>query len=243
MRPALHSLLAFSLWTLCVGCAEQHLPTYPFMDASATQTALADRASAIHDVSAQGLLTLTRSDGQSVRLDAALAMAPPDCSRIRAWKFNQAIFDLTVCPRGVFLEGSSDPAHKDQIRAAGASAAKMARTWSLMAGGFFLSPDLVGTIDGKTIHFSKKDAEGVIVCDVNRATLTAERYRLIDPRGQTRFSLELEDYAQFDGSLWPQKITATADSGTVQIELHDVELNGGLPPAAFDPPPRAEKLP
>ena len=67
---------------------------------------LQDRGAGGEDGSqAASLLTLTRPDGQSVRLDAALVMSLPDHSvRLRAWKFNQAVFDLTLNPQGLWIE-------------------------------------------------------------------------------------------------------------------------------------------
>jgi len=37
-----------------------------------------------------GEVTLTRADGESVRFDTAVVLAPPERARVRAWKFGQA---------------------------------------------------------------------------------------------------------------------------------------------------------
>jgi hypothetical protein len=66
---------------------------------------------------------------------------------------------------------------------------------------------------------------------------------MLDDKGVTRFTLALDDYQQYGQVVWPTKLTAVSDSGTVEIELHDVEVNPELPAQAFVAPRRAEKLP
>jgi hypothetical protein len=53
----------------------------------------------------------------------------------------------------------------------------------------------------------------------------------------------LDHYEEFSGILWPRRIVAISEAGTVAVDLTDIELNGELPPLAFKPPKRAEKLP
>jgi outer membrane lipoprotein-sorting protein len=78
---------------------------------------------------------------------------------------------------------------------------------------------------------------------VDRPTLTPRKYSMLDERGRTRFTLSLEQYRQFGQVVWPTKLTAVSESGTVEIELRDVEINPELEETAFVPPRRAEKLP
>jgi hypothetical protein len=39
------------------------------------------------------------------------------------------------------------------------------------------------------------------------------------------------------------RLTAKSEGGTIAIDLKDPELNGDIPPNAFIPPKRAEKIP
>ena len=99
------------------GCAarrpvESNLPTYGRLDPAAALRMLAERSASVRSVSAQAGLTLTRADGQSVNLDGAVVMAPPGRVRLRAWKFNQAIFDLTLTPDGLWVLTPDDPARR-----------------------------------------------------------------------------------------------------------------------------------
>jgi outer membrane lipoprotein-sorting protein len=228
------------------GCVQHHenLPTYRWTDDAAALRILQDRARAVKTVSAASLLTLTRPDGQSVRLDAALVMSLPDHSvRLRAWKFNQAVFDLTLNRQGLWIEAPKDKQHREQMSPAGISAAQLARALSLFGGTVFQEPG-VRVIDGNgpTFQVQKRLDDGqTLTAQVDRATLTVRQYQMADVSGATRFSLTPGDYRNFNGIVWPTHLIARSEHGRIEAELRDVELNGALPPAAFVPPRRAEK--
>ncbi|HWE97283.1 MAG TPA: hypothetical protein VG269_25210 [Tepidisphaeraceae bacterium] len=238
-------LPTLSILFLAIGCAPaERLPTVQWTDARGALHALAERARAVHAASAECALTLTRPDGESVRLDGALAMKPPGFLRLRAWKFNQAIFDLTLTPEGLWVETPSDPQRRDKVLPASIDAGKMARAWALFSGGFFTSDDpVVHDTGGPRFRVERTIDDQRVVCDVDRATLTPRRYAVLDPGGATRFTLTADRYEDFHGIVWPVKLTAVSESGKIAIALHDVELNGELPPGAFTPPRRAQKVP
>jgi outer membrane lipoprotein-sorting protein len=228
---------------LLTGCTCENLPTYPHLTAIETQKHLSDQAHQLHTVSAEGTITLTKPDGQSIRFDGALVMQPPDQARLRAWKFGQAIFDLTFTDGAIWLVAPSDSSHREDIRRAGAGAGELARTFLSLLGGYFDSNDLIASEQGSTIRFSQRGADNItLACDVDRNTLTARRYMLSDSDGQVRFALILERYVMINSIPWPQRIVAVSDSGRVQVDLRNIEINTDLAPAAFKPPKRAEKL-
>jgi outer membrane lipoprotein-sorting protein len=220
------------------------LPTYPRLSDAESLRVLAERAHAVRTVSGEGLLTLTRPDGESVRLDAVTVSAPPDKVRLRAWKFGQAVFDLTLNDTGVYLITPEDSSHKQQIQSAGVSAAQLARTWSLLSGGYFDGPGLTVSSTGNDDLRLRRQVDGqTVLCDVDRPTLTPRRYTLVDPQGRKRFTLTLDRYTLINGIPWPRRTTAVSDTGTIVVDLRSVDLNTDLPPGAFKPPRRAEKLP
>jgi hypothetical protein len=235
------------LLSVAGGCGthvKENIPTYPLTDAASSLRLVAEHASQVYSLTGEGLITLTRPDGESVRLDAAMAMQPPQRARIRAWKFGRAVFDLTVTPEGVWAVIPEDPKRKEQITSAGVSAAKLARTWSVLSGGFFESAGLKAETRGsKLVVRCETPDEPLVICEVDRPTLTPRKYSMLDDKGVTRFTLSLEQYRQFGSVVWPTKLAAVSDSGTVEIELRDVDINPQLEPAAFVPPRRAEKLP
>jgi hypothetical protein len=226
------------------GCAPvEKIPTYPAMPAQQMLETLHQRTSAIQTVSAPGSLRMTRRNGDSVILDVALALSPPKRARIRAWKFGQAIFDLTVNPDGVFLVAPPESSRREQIAAAGTSASAMIRSWlELLTGA--LDGAQVQQDDPKQIVVSQQRGDGTtLICTIDRPTITARSYKLLDDHGQQRFTMELSRYIEAGSQVWPTRIIAISNDGTMQLDMREVEINGEQAAEAFRPPARAEKLP
>jgi hypothetical protein len=232
-----------------LGCArhpkESSLPTHPWVDQKTALQTLSDRAKAVKTVQSEASITVTRPDtGDAVRLDAALALQPPDYARLRAWKIGQAIFDLTLNPQGAFVV--LPPEHRDDMLPAGKNASQFLRQWSTYLGEFFAQDGL--TFDdnrgGKRFTVSRKMGEGTLVCEVDRATLTPRVYRFKDEQGKTRFTLLLNNYREVSGQPFPTEVVAEGDGvGKFRVELVNVEINQEIAAKAFVPPRRAEKLP
>ena len=232
---------------LCAcGCAVEHedLPRFNWTDDQTALRILSQRAKSVRTVSAAALLTLTRPDGQSVRLDAALAMSLPDKSvRLQAWKFNQKVFDLTFTSNGLWVESGTSDAARKRSQPAKLSAASLARALSIIGGELFDGPG-VQVIDrggGQFLVRKPLDEGQTVLAYIDRSTLVVRQYRLIDSSGITRFKLMIQHYEDMHGVIWPTKLTAQSESGRIDLELRDVELNGQIPPNAFVPPPGAEK--
>lgn len=243
-------LIALSASVLLFGCAHppphEDLPTYSWSDDQTALNELSNRAHAVRTISAAALLTLTRPDGQSVRLDGALAISlPAKGVRLRAWKLGQAVFDLTLTPGGLWIETPKDAARHEQIAPASLSASQFIRTLTLFSGGAFERPG-ARVIDHGGPTFQVRNTlppEEILVATVNRSTLAVRQYQVIDAAGGSHFDLRLRDYHLFNGLAWPTRLIARSDSGTIDAQLRDVELNTELPPAAFLPPHGAEKAP
>jgi hypothetical protein len=244
LLPIRRALLPLVLAALSVGCApREHLPAYQWVDGPTALRELAARAQAVHTASAQCQITLTRSSGQSVRLDGAIVMQPPDHVRLRAWKLGQAVFDLTINPDGVWMVLPDDPQGKQRVLPAGANAAEMARTWALFTGGFFSASDAKIIDKGGPRFVVEQWIDGrKIDCEVERSTLTPRLYVLSDSSGIKHFTLNEQEYQVIGGIPWPARLIARSDNGTIDLKLQDVELNSELPPTAFVPPRRAQKM-
>ncbi len=228
---------------LLTGCKSENLPTYPRLSVEETRKHLSNEAHRLHTISSEGTITLIKPDNQSIRFDGALVMQPPDRARLRAWKFGQAIFDLTLTDGALWLVAPTDSSHRDDIRRAGAGAGELARTFSSLLGGYFDANDLIATEQRSTIRFSQRRPDNTtLTCDVDRHTLTPRRYTLLDPNQQPRFTLTLDRYTIINAIAWPQRVTAISDAGRIQVDLRNVEINADLAPAAFKPPKRAEKF-
>jgi outer membrane lipoprotein-sorting protein len=203
---------------------------------------LAERARAVKTVSGRADLTLTRPDGQTVQLDGAVVMEPPEKLRLRAWKFGQAVFDLTLTPDGLWVLAPRDAGRREKVLPASLSAAQFGREWAMLNGRFFLEPDLSASTEGKWLLVRRRLDDGrSVMCRVDRATLTPRRYEMRDPQNRLRFRFGLSDYRLFDGIPMATKLAARSGDGKIDIRLKEVELNGELAPNAFRPPRRAEK--
>ena len=217
------------LLALTGGCVspKSNVPAYTWADSNRPES-LCQRFTAVHTVSSEWALTLTRDNGDSVRLDGALAMKLPDSVRMRAWKMGQAVFDLTITPAGLWIESPPDPNRRGQILPASLNTAKMARAWSIVSGQFFCGDLTVVDVGGPCFRVERNIDGQHIVCQVDRATLTPERYSVIDSEGISRFTLSLDHYQIINGIVWPTRILAWSRGSRITIELKEAELNGEL---------------
>jgi hypothetical protein len=226
---------------LIAGCAGENLPKYPMMEPGPSLVAMRDRSSGIKDISGQGAVTLINPRGGSVRLNAAFVFAPPDRARVRAYKFGQAVLDLTVKPEGLWLFLPRRDAHENDIRTASGNTGRAIRQWLLLIAGESQGGD--ATAHGAKLLVTRKMDDGTTLqTEIDRSTLTARQYTLTDPNGIQRFRLTLDHYMQVQSTVWPGRIVAQGPMGKIIIEMRDVELNEA-PDGVFDPPVRAEKLP
>jgi hypothetical protein len=239
----MRSVLALGALISCLaGCATNPtstLPAYHWVD---TETALRDlrtRASSVTTLASECSITLKRSDGETVQFDGAMAMRNPGFLRLRAWKFNRAVFDLTLQPDGLWLMTLDDPARKEQVVPVTVRAADFMEQWSWFNGGMFESESLRASVNGDTLILTSVWKSGEVRCEVERSTLTPHRY-VYEAAGQT-FELTMDRYTQTNGVPWPLRLVANSATGEVIIEQRNVEINGPLPPNAFVPPGRAEK--
>ena len=240
--------LALPLALIALGCApHEPIPTYPPADPHASLQIIRDRWSQRESISGSGAITLDDAKaGGAARLDAAFVFAPPDRARVRAWKFGQAVLDLTVTGEATWLyvpRGGGDD-RAAQLRAASADAGRAVRDWLGLLFGELDAPGASVTASASKLLVTRPARDGALrlVCTIDRATLTPRRYELIDPlTGQRRFDLTLAQYRQAGPTVWPMQIVATSESGRIIVEMRDVRIDDA-PPDAFRPPARAERL-
>jgi hypothetical protein len=248
MRFATGYVSLFAMLLLAAGCAHrtENLPTYPWTDDQTALRNMAERASKLKSLNCSCILVLTRPDGQSIRLDGAIAMSIPDRRiRLRAWKFNQAVFDLTLTSDGTWIEMPNDPDRRTQVLPTSVSAQQLARAIALFGPDILNDPKLqVLDTGGDEFRFRRPAADGeMFVGRVQRATLVIRQYQLLGPSGHVRFTLDLKNYSDFGGGIvFPTEFLALNDGSRIDLTLLQVQINQPLPPRAFIPPRRAEKL-
>ena len=230
------------------GCAHRAtsrdaLPAASYQNDAEAFQILRQRAAAVKTVSARGTIIFVRPDGESVRMDLAMASQPPDHLRLRAWKFGRAIFDLTLTPEGLWLVAPDDPSLRQKVEKANLGAADIARNWAMLSGRVFELPYTGIYRSGDELSLSSPHNGLMLHCYIDGRVLVPWRYQLKDSHGKTQFSLDLDDYRMIGDLPYAHRLEARSRAGRVVVQLEDVELNTELAPGAFKPPRRAEKLP
>ena len=221
----------------------ENLPAYQWVDEATALRDLRARADAIKTVSAECGIQLTKTDGESVHLDGALAMQNPGWVRLRAWKLNRAVFDLTLQPAGLWVMAMDEKMGQERALPASNNAADFMRQWSYFNGELFHEARASDAEVRGDLLIVRPAAAGkagpTLRCEVDRRTLTPRRY--VFEGDDFEFELTLDRYREFNGVPWPTRLVAKSERGTVAIEQRDVEINGELAENAFVPPRRAEK--
>jgi hypothetical protein len=216
------------------GCASPPLPTYEPMDAQRALATIADRLQAVHTVFGTARIALEDGHGGSIRLDGALAAEFPDRIRLRAWKFNTAVFDVTAVGDEAWVL-ASDRMSPEQSKAIPAGGVRTAR--DLLGPAFFRhASEAPGSTAALLIVEGPLRGGGSATCEIDRATLTPRVFRA----GEA--TLVLDRYRVTQGTPWAWRWTLTSPQGTVAVRLDDVVLGGGVAPGAFTPPARATKV-
>lgn len=236
IRSSLATLAAIS-----TGCAaaKENIPLYPSTRPSTVVASIQDRAAGLRSATGSGAVTLSSPKRGAVRLEAVFVLAPPDRARVRAWKFNQPVFDLTVTAEGVWLFSPRDSSAENSSGNVGAGI----RDWLAYLGTGVPEHSSVTHETDRTLTLEAPAAAGgTLTTMLDRPTRTVRQYRLVDDQGIERFTLSLGSYRDFAGTIWPTKIEAKSASGTIVVETSKLEPNVAAA-TAFTPPPRAKRLP
>ena len=237
------ALIACLALMVVSGC-QSRLPTYPIADGPESLGVIAQRLALVKTVQSGATVEFEEADGAGVRLDAALVAQPPGSLRLRAWKFDRAVLDATLACGELWLLPAEQEQAQGRAEESQRAAEGIRRAFSLLAPAFYesalvdaartTSPELVvrGTIGDDTLR-----------CVIDRATLTPRRFENAGDDAGTALAIELSDYRVIGTVPWAHTWTISHPRGRVIIRMHDVVLNGDLPPSAFVPPRRAVKSP
>ncbi len=228
------------------GCRKSHvetIPQYSPMLSGAALGIMRQRAASIESVRGSGTITLTDQRGNSARLDGAFVLAPPDRARVRAWKFGQAVLDVTRTADGVwiYLPREKDGDASD-LRAAAGRASDAISQWLDLVAMRLAAFDRPAEVVGDTWIYSSTDADGNTTrCQIDRATLTVRKFSIVDAGGVEHLKLTLGEYETLGDVVWPTRMEAISPNGEILIESSDLGLNDG-PEGAFVPPSRGVKV-
>ena len=225
--------------SLLVGGCAAPLPTYAPMEASAAWRIVAERASSIRGVTSEADTTLTGDDGTSLRVDAALLLAPPDRLRLRAWKLGHAVLDVTGDGGVVWVDAPEVPEARGGADALGVEPAALVRGLLLVPGWAFARREPVRAERRADRYVYELDTpDGPLTCEVDVRTLAVRRWRV--EGGQT---LELSAHRLVDGVAWPGTAVLRDGARSVRLRFRDVALDAAPDERVFAAPAGARRLP
>lgn len=213
-------------------CAATPLPTYDWQTPEQALAIMHERDRQVRTVQAVCVLKLTGNDGATRTLDGAIVIQPPNL-RMRAWKFDKAVFDVTSTPEGLWLL-ADDRVDLERV----VDAAALARGLELLSPGVTRQtaasdaqvlpdrslrlrlPDGVATVRGDTLLICRLEISTGPSGDPVNVTLT---------------------YRQYGEHVWMHHVTVHGSFGVAQISFRDVDINSEPGPRAFVPPRRAVK--
>lgn len=229
-----------AILALLAGCHSE-IPMYPWEGEAAVRETITRRYADMGGVTAEGRVELISSSGQSVTMDCALAALGTDKLRLRAWKFQHAVFDLTLNPSGLYVwfaesAGARDDGFNTQVTAHGLS-----QGWSWVTGSLLTrTPEQIAESNG-TLLAEYTDPDILARIDIGTRTL-----RRVETAGSNSpdTSVELKDYKMFQAVAWPARLVfSSPDGGQVIVRLRNVQVRQELSETLFTPPARARLQP
>lgn len=251
LRSASLVLLTLALFLGSTGCAttQPALPPEPvvrmpiphrtWVNLNYAIKAINERAESLNTVLAVGDIVMTKPDGKtSVTLRAALLMENADSLRLKAWKADQPVMDITYTPQGVWVWTHQRSPELTFTRAA------LTQLAATLRGSV---PEDAQQIQDSTHLVTASavlpDSQTPVQLRIHKPTLTITQYTYFDKQNNKRQTLVLDQYDLINHQPWPRRIRAEGELGFMLITLDEVEINEPLPPAAFVPPARAIRQP
>ncbi|MEX2671493.1 MAG: hypothetical protein WD294_05215 [Phycisphaeraceae bacterium] len=236
------------------GCAATDpLPRHAWVDADHALALMAERGAKVETLTARCAVAM-RSGHEDVTFDGAVVARLPHDLRLRGWKFDRAVIDLTIREDGVWfwtaqqresLESGSMLDAMNNPRARGTGLA-------MVIGAMVDGPWHQTEVQGDELTATQMlDSGWQLQATIDRPTLTISRYALIDGDGHVVQQVRLDRYVMVNDMPWPMRIVAEGygrggrgsgvggASGQIVVRLSDVSLNEGLADGAFNPPRRA----
>ena len=236
MRRVTRHAPLVALLIFLAGCRSS-LPVYEMMSSQDTRRLMADQFRSIDVVRVVGRLTLTSSSGNRTSVDFATVLDRTQM-KMRIWKFNAVVYDLTVTDEGVWVYD----ALKDRDSSVTLDPGDMYQAWHLFMGSFFLETAARERgLDTSTITYElRRDSES-IQCVIDRRRLVARSYTITrDSDGA--LSMTLARYRMANGMPWPARMTLHGPAGRIQIRLSDISFPDIDTTAIFTPSLRAERM-
>ncbi len=206
-------------------------------------------AEAVESLAGRCSITVKKRGGSGARLEGAFVARVPGRWRLRAWKASQAVLDVTRAPEGLWVWTAEDV--PDRLGG-------LLRHVDLDPFGLWIQAtrDLntadLNVLDNRDrlAHVrSAADGDFYATWVVDQATGGLSSYRLERAAGSSEpFRLELEGFRSVSGPrgvrgvrgiVIATRMRLSHSQGTIEISLHDPQINAPLRPGALSPPARA----
>lgn len=229
----------------CGACAGP-LPRYVWNGGQEAVEVMAARDEGVRTFSTTCRILLKSEEG-TVELTGVLIGQPPSRLRLRAWKFSQTVFDITMNDDGVFVFQREQEHH----RSAAAGMGRLTRGGLLevasLLPGFGTRSDwrfVSSSVDGSFVVTRQPgDTRTAVQCIIDKATLTTSRCTYHDESGDARQTLAFDSYRRVGDVVWPQHVAGAGKGASFELLFDRVEINIELPERAFVPPRRAVRQP
>ena len=230
---------------LAVGCTAP-LPTYPWRGADEAVKQLRERSATIRTFSGECDLAIGRPGAPSVRLQGAVAARMPSEVRLRAWKLQTPVVDMTARPDGVWLWVSDRVRSKVAVDEPQKSNGRGSVAMWTPGSAAWMSDPAAKVLDKGGRRFSiQYEPPGTnhvkLVATIERSTLTIRRYQLYEG-GRLRHQLDLDDYRLFDAGVWPARWSFRSGDRLMEMRLRTFEFNESIPDGVFSPAKGAERV-
>lgn len=248
------ALGALALPLSLTGCASTSparatLPAYEWVSARQAVSLMNQRANSFDNALTVGRMTLQEAAVGSdkpriVEVDFALVLMGTRHLRLRAWKMNQPVLDVTLNPEGLWLwtaEGApSLPLSGDDLR----------RLSRILQNRVAVEADVVKEDETFIVLREQFPRDGQRAeVTIHKQALVATGYQFNDDDGRAvtgdaaRQLVALTDYDLVDYYPWPMRATFQGRAGTMRLTFAEVQTNTSLPPGAFTPYSRATRQP
>jgi hypothetical protein len=222
-----------STYILLAGCT--HKPPIPLYPRTDVENSLAIvRRNVPAAVTLEGTLTLVDAEGQSIQLDIAMAIQDANRLRLRAWKFGQAVFDLTIRPDGIWAYSGRKEFDEARVLAL----VKNIRPWLALFEPVSPGAEVIRE-DSRMIELRSKIDNADVRTLIDRPTLTVRSHQML-AQGQSRAAIQFLNYAPFGDIVWPKQIVISDGSRRMEVTTRSVQPT--IAPRAFEPPRRARQV-
>lgn len=222
------------------------LPGYEWVSPAQAVSLMNQRTHSFDNAITTGKITLTQINAasnrpQTLSAEFALVLMGTRHLRLRVWKMNQPIIDVTLNPQGCWV-WTADHAPAFQL-----DQSDIARLVHVLQNK--VPQDILVVQDPSHDQSEYITLQEEFPRDGVRSLFTLHKFALIATQyrqGGTDThplkTITLSQYDLIDYYPWPMRVTLTSDQGSMQLDFREVIMNTRLPANPFTPYSRATQI-